>query len=311
MAADGLSYGNRVNNFSHSAAHAVVLDAILNTPTVWSRFNGMGKAFKYPTAKYTVKVSRTDQGQVFVGTEKLNSSAWDDTIQLNFNHVGYNHPAVKVFLEHLAVENMGKDIDLSSYIDEDAVAEINESMGGYAFGTGAGNTINGLEKIVDDGTNSDTIGGASRTTYPVLSSTVTASGGTLSLSKMAALWTAISSGVKKPSIGITTEDIWNYIEELIQPQTRGSYADQGYAKLSVRGKNPVRSEAELKGAAGFTAITYRGMPIIADEFATDGVLYFVNEDFLEWKGRNNLPAEFKSAGYEKVSLGKSKTLDLN
>lgn len=310
MAADGIAYGNRVSNFSHSKTHSVVIDAILNTPTYWSRVNGMGKKFSYPTAEYTVKVSRTGLGQTFTGLEKLNASAVDDTIKLQYNHAGYNHPAVKVLLEHMAVEGMGEDIDLSSYIDGDAIAEINESLGTLIYGTGAGDNINGLEKIVDDGTNSATIGGQSRTTYSVLNSTVTASGGTVSLSKMSTLLSAISSGVKKPTIGVTTETIWNYIEELIQPQTRGSYSDQGYAALSVRGKNPVRSEAELKGAAGFTALTYRGVPIISDEFATSGVLYFLNENYLEWKGRTSVPSSFK-ADYEAVKLGKSKTIDLS
>lgn len=310
MAADGIAYGNRITNFSHSEVDSVVLDAILNTPTYWSRINGMGKSFRFPTVKYNLKYKRTNLGQTFTGVEKLNSSAWDDTLQLNFNHIGYTHPRVKVLLEHLAVENAGKDVDLSGYIDEDAMAEINESLGDLIFGIGAGNNPNGLEKLVDDGTNSSTIGGASRTTYSVLNSTVTASGGTISLSKMGTLWQAITTGTKNPTIGVTTKTIWQFLEELIQPQTRGSYGDQGYGALGLRSKYASTSKAELKGAAGFTVIFYKGMPILADDFATSGVLYFLNEDHLSWHGRTNLPAEFAKEGLSKVKLGKSKNMDL-
>jgi hypothetical protein len=310
MAADGHSYGNRITNFSHSTVHSVVLDAVLNTPTYWNRLNGQGMNFNKPTMKYTVKVSRTNQGQAYSGLEKLNASATDDTIQLEFNHTAYTHPAVKVMLEHFAVENQGEDINLSDYINQDAVAEINESLGSLIYSGNSSSYPNGLEKIVDDGTNSATIGGQSRSTYTMLKSTVTASAGTVSLSKMAKLFTDVSSGAKKPTIGLTTETVWNYLEELIQPQTRGSYSEQGYGALGIRSKYPVRSEADLKGALGFTAIFYRGLPIISDEFCTSGNLYFLNENYLNWYGRTSVPRDFKEH-LKAVTLGKSDVLDLS
>lgn len=308
MAVDGLPNGNRVNNFSHSEAHSVVLDAILNTPTYWSRLNGMGEKFDFPTKKYTVKVSRTNQGQTFQGLEVLNSSASDTTISLEYSHTGYSHPAVKIMLEHFAAENSGQDIDLSSFINTEAIAEINESLGSLVYGIGSANSINGLEKIVDDGTNVDSIGGQSRSTYTMLNSTVTDSSGTISLAKMAALWSAVSSGVKKPTIAVTTETIFNYIEELIQPQTRGSY--QAHQYLPIRGKNPMARDGDTFGEAGFTTLVYRGVPIISDEFATSGVLYLLNERYLTWYGRTSVPSDFKS-DISPVKLGSSKTLDLN
>lgn len=307
--ADGLAYGNRVSNFSHSAVHGVVLDTILNTPTFWSRINGMGVKFDYPTKKYTVKVSRTGQGQTFVGLEKLNASASDTTIQLEYNHVGYTHPAVKVMLEHFAQEGKGADINLSDFINEEVIAEILEDLGSKIYGAGAGNNINGLEKIVDDGTTSDIIGGQSRSTYSQLNSTVTASGGTLSLAKMSALWTAVTSGTKKPTIAVTTEEIFNLVEELIQPQTRGSYDAHGY--MPIRGKAVKARTSDSFGEAGFTSLVYRGVPIIADEFATTGVLYLLNENHLTWAGRTNVPTDFKKAGISPVSLGKMSSLDVN
>lgn len=306
--ADGIAYGNRITNFSHNVADSVVVDAILNTPTYWSRINGMGTAFDYPTKQYTVKVSRTNQGQFFKGLEVLNSSASDTTIQLEFNHTAYSHPSVKIMLEHFAAEGKGQDINLSDFIDMEAVAEINESMGSYIFSGNTAKGFNGLEQIVDDGTNAATIGGASRSTYSQLNSTVTASGGTLSLSKMATLWTNVTSGAKKPSIAVTDEATFNLIEELIQPQTRGSYDAHGY--LPIRGKTPKARDEGGFGEAGFTSLVYRGVPIISDEFATDGVLYLLNEDYITWAGRKTVPSDFKGM-VKPVSLGSSKNLDLN
>ena len=306
--ADGQPYGNRVRNFSHSAVYSVVLDAILSTPSYWSRLNGMGEKFNYPTKKYTTKVARTNQGQTFRGLEKLNSSASDTTIQLEYNHTGYTHPTVKILLEQMAVEGMGEDINLSDFINAEAIAEINEDLGGLVYGAGIGDNFNGLEKIVDDGTTSDLIGGQSRSTYSQLNSTVTASGGTLSLSKLAALYSAVASGTKKPSIMVTTQEIFNFVEELIQPQTRGSYDAHGY--LPIRGKAVKARTSDTFGEAGFTTLVYRGVPIIADEFATAGTLYMLNENYINWAGRTAVPKDFRG-DLKAVSLGKTSSLDLN
>lgn len=308
MAADGYAYGNRISNFSHSKVAGVVADAVLSTPTLWSRINGMGVNFNQPTKKYTVKVSRTGLGQTFKGLEVLNSSAADTTIQLQYNHVGYSHPTVKILLEHMAVEGAGEDINLSDYINQEAIAEISEDLGTLVYRAQAGDNINGLETIVDDGTNSDLIGGQSRSTYTNLKSTVTASGGTMTLSQLAALHSAVSSGQKKPTVGFTTETVFNYLEELIQPQTRGSYAEHGY--LPIRGKTMKARDGETYGEAGFTAISYRGIPIVSDEFCTSGVLYFLNENYIEWAGRTSVPRDFKK-DIQPVSLGNMSTLDVS
>jgi hypothetical protein len=41
-------------------------------------------------------------------------------------------------------------------------------------------------------------------------------------------------------------------------------------------------KAGLKGGAGFTGLSFKGFPILADEKATSGVLFFVNEDYLDF-----------------------------
>lgn len=114
-----------------------------------------------------------------------------------------------------------------------------------------------------------TIGGQSRTTYTTLASTVTASGGTLSLAKLDTLWNAVTSGTQKPTIIVTTETIFSLIGQLFNPMQR---IDSVAA--TVKGG--------LKAEGGFTAIKYRGVDVIADEKCPTGTLYMLNENFINF-----------------------------
>lgn len=136
---------------------------------------------------------------------------------------------------------------------------------------GTGNSskdILGLAAAVDDGVTVATYGGQSRSTYSSLASTVTASGGTLTLAKMATLWNAVASGSQKPTVIYTTELVWSLYEQLLQPQERITKSAG-----NVKG---------MKGGTGFTALEYRGIPVLADEKATSGVLLYLNEDFIDF-----------------------------
>ena len=95
-----------------------------------------------------------------------------------------------------------------------------------------------------------TIGELSRSTNTTLQSTVTASGGTISLAKLSTLFDAVASGTQKPTLGITTETVWNLIESLIEPAMR-----------QVREVSAVRSG--IVGGAGLTGIVYRRVKIFS------------------------------------------------
>jgi hypothetical protein len=87
-------------------------------------------------------------------------------------------------------------------------------------------------------------------------------------------------------------------------------AREEYKTLPIRGKFAVRSDENIAGGAGFTSLVYKGMPIIFDEFCTSGVLYFLNEDTIQWYGRTSVPKDFKGE-ISSISLGSTKQLGLN
>ena len=76
-------------------------------------------------------------------------------------------------------------------------------------------------------------------------------------------------------------------EKILGDKIRANYETTsiaGYNKVS--GKSPMGTSipaAELKGAAGFNAISYRGRPVVADDKCTSGVFFWLNERYLEFR----------------------------
>jgi len=309
MAADGSTLGPRVTHFSTSKRMAKVTDNILNSTTLASRIIGQGKNFNQPTLKKTIKISNTNQGQFFSGLETLNSSAVSTTVEMEYSDAGYTHPVVDVMREAFQSQNDGMDIDQHDFRMEEGEAETMQDLSTAIYAVRTDDMI-GLQSIVDDGTNTASIGGASRTTYSTLKSTVTASGGTFSLSKFATLHDTISDTgeMEMPTIGVTTFTVWSLIESLMTPVVRAQYSTIGYDKLPVRGKYVKASNAELKAGTMFNAITLRGVPIIRDKACPAGYFYLLNENYLDWYGRTRVPAQYKSY-LKSVNLGKPSTVE--
>ena len=173
-----------------------------------------------------------------------------------------------------------KVMDLTAIEVASTAQDMADDIGTLFYGSGSANDFLGLEAIVDDGTNASTYGTLSRTTYTTLRSTVTSSAGTLSLAKMSTLYNAASSGSQTPTLGLTTETVFSLYEQLLQPQERiaknvSMYSQNGNHSMGVAG-------GALVGGTGFTGLYFKGFPVLADEKCTSGVLYFINEDFMDW-----------------------------
>jgi len=311
MAYDGIQYGNRVDTTSERKLYAKVVDNVLSSRTLASRLMGNGKPFMGKTFDYTIKITDSALGEFFTGLETLSTAASDTTITLSYAHTAFAQPVVLPMLESFANQGREGTIDLDQFKYDEAVAEATQKIGSAIYGTGSGDQPLGLGAIVDDATDVTTIGGQSRSTYAVLKATRTASGGTVSLAKLATLDDTISaSGVESESatLNVTTKTVWSLYEQLLAPAVRAEYASVGYNALGVRGDAILKSRAELKGAAGFTALTYRGVPVIKDDACTSGNWFMLNERYLEWRGRSVVPSKF-AGQISKVNLGTPSTME--
>lgn len=263
-----------------------------------------GQPFIGKTEDVTVDVTSDTQGQFFTGLETLSASAVTTTITLSYAQTAFTQPQVSIMLDSFANVGQLGTIPLDAFKYQKAAAQAINALGSAIYGSGNSNQPDGLGIIVLD---SGTIGGQARATYPALNATNTASGGTLSLSKMATLFDAVSApGLmsEEPNVGLTNATVWSLYEQLLAPNVRAGYDEVGYDKVPVRSMTAVRGNAQLQNGAGFTSLSYRGIPILKDQFATSGVLFFLNENYFEWHGRTEVPSEY-SDSIEKVNLGTS------
>ena len=302
---DGIAVTNRVEGKTLRHLNAKVVDTILTSPTYFSRLMSKAKKFSGAVMDITVKFQQSSQFEWFTGLEDLNSAAEDNEITLSFAHTGGTQPKVGIMLESFANAGPEGVIPLDAYKYEEAALETVDNVADAAYGTGAGDTPNGLEAFVDDGTNAATWGGQTRSSYDALDATRT-SWGTMTLAKLGTLDDAASAGGNVgavPNINVTTFADWSLYEQLLDPQVRANYNSSGFPRMSVMGDGS--SEAVLGGAAGFQSLHHRGRPVIKDKKCTSGVWYKLNEDSFAWHGRTVVPEEYRRLGLTKVNLGLS------
>src|SRR3990167_11335251 len=168
MAADGIAITNRLDGTTERDLHRKVVDNVLNGRTYLSRLLSKAEPFEGKTKDYTVDVTASTEFEWFTGLEDLNSSAEDTTITLSYAHTAGTQPKVGIMLESFANAGQLGTIPLDAFKYEKAAQEALRNVATAAYATGAGDQPNGLQSIVDDGTNAGTIGGQSRTTYSAL-----------------------------------------------------------------------------------------------------------------------------------------------
>jgi len=307
---DGIQFGSNQSDFNLPKLHAKVVDNVLTAPMFFSRVTSMGSPFQGLTMNWSVDVTSDTQGQFFVGLEPLSSSAVQTTIPLAYAQTAFTQPKVGVMLDSFANTGEGAVIDLDLFKYAKAGSQAMQKLGTAIFADGSANRPNGLGLIVDD---TGTIGGQSRSTYSQLNATDTSSGGTLTLAKLATLYSAVTTSsidYSQPTIGVTTKAVFDLYEQLLQPTVRATYDNIGFDKLGTRALTVKRGEGQGSAAAasGFDALSYRGVPIVRDDFGTSGYIYLLNERTFGWFGRSIVPDIYKGM-VDKVNLGTNKAYE--
>lgn len=315
MAANGSPLTNRVLNFTYNRIYAAVVDNILTSSTYASRLMGMGKPFMGSTYDYTVRISTDSQFQWVTGIETMNAAATNDTIALSYADTHGVQPKVTIMWE--SFENAGPQqaINLDSYklkaAGADAVNAVATTL--YQAAPSTGPQANGLGNIVDNGTLAPTIGGQSRATYPVLDAVVTPSGGSMTLAKLATLdddTSATGLTSETPNLNLTSKTNWSLYESLLDPTVRANYNTNFLGMYDTDAAIRSSKDSGLRATAGFVALEHRGMPVIKDDKCADpstgtgGPFFKLNERYLEWRGRSEVPSVWKG-NIEKVNLGGS------
>jgi hypothetical protein len=286
-----MAFGARIQTVTQDKLVPKVVDTVLGSNVLAARLLARAKRWSGELMKFPIKVSKNSTGTSFAGFDTFSTSATDNRVNLSFNPKFYQITCALPLDEISVNSSEAKVLDLAALELASTSQDMADDIGSLFYSDGTGNggkDFLGLGAIVDDGTTAATYGGQARATYVGLKSTVTASSGTLSLAKMSTLYNAVSSGSMKPSMGVCPEAVFALYESLLQPQERIA-------------KDVSMMKGGLVGGTGFTGLFFKGFPILADEKCTSGVLFFLNEDFLEWRAlpvAMTQPAQFKSSDIE-------------
>jgi len=280
---------NRVISITEEGFVPASIDATLNSNVLTARlFMREQKSWNGRQMFIPLQVSKPTNGGSFTGVGDFDTSLQDTRVRQTFSHK-QNYQSV--VLDSSEVSLNKSDAEVLSLVKislEEAQNAMTDNIGDQIYGTGTGNDITGLGAIVDDGTNTSTYAGLSRTTYSLLNSTATsATAGALTFTDMATTFRgAAAAGSRKgrPTIAVTTETVFDLLESLYTPTTQANYDSVSRVQVTAFSKPGVayKSQDSLKGHYGFEALYWRGIPVVADEKQDTGVMHFLNEEYLNW-----------------------------
>lgn len=164
---------------------------------------------------------------------------------------------------------------------EQRARDLKDMMGDQIYGDGTGNSnkdILGLQAAVDDATTVSTYGALSRSTYTNWKATRNAQSGSLSLANLAADVDAAQHGSDGPDLMITTPAVWTIYEALLTPTVSHNFNPMEF-RLTPEGSRPLTN---LGANQGFRALSFRGIPVVADEKCTSGNIYTLNTNYLDF-----------------------------
>lgn len=264
-----MALGARATSVTQDKILPFAVDQVLGSNVFAQRILRAAKKWSGTQVRFPVKVSKNSTGTSFSGFDTLPTNATNNRITLDYDPKFYSITVALPLDELSANATDAKVLDLAGIEIQTAAQDMADDIGTLFYGDGSGNSskdFNGLANII---ATSGNIGGQSRATYSNLQSTVTASGGTLTLALMQTLYSDVARGSQVPTLGLAPEAVTNLYEQLLNPQERIS------KDVSMVKNGGV-------GGSGFVGYFFKGFPILPDEKAAAQTLYFVNEDFIDW-----------------------------
>ena len=291
-----MTFDSFVTSVTQDEIVAKVTDTILASNVLCLRLMSKGKPWSGEQMRFPIKTSRNTSMGSYEGFDTFTTTKVNTRQRLSFDLRAFYASATLSNMEIAANSGKAQVLQLTKVEMESVQQDMIDQIGTLLYSTGIGNgnkDFLGLGAIVDDATDVGTYGGLARATFTTLNATRTASGGTLTVALMGALYNACAYGSDRPSLGIANETVWGLYEQLLQPTVNANYDAGGFMQVTRDGVTP---RGALKGEIGFDSLFFRGMPIVRDEKSTAQTLWFLNEKYLNWYGA-------KHPSFKAVSLG--------
>lgn len=284
-----MNFSNRVTTITQDVILRKAIDTVLSDNFITFRFLSNGMKWNGHKLTRPLKVSKSELGGSFSGLDTHSTSTTETRVSMEYDLRGYEMPIAIPGMDKAVNRTEAEVINLVKIEVESAQEDALDDLGTMLYGDGTGNSnkdFYGLAALADDGTVSDTLGGLSRTTYPTLKGYSVSSGGTMTMKKIASLVSGVSSGSaarQRPTFLVSDQNTWDLYETLIPATVQANYNAFGYPVVTRTSRGPIKA-AEMGAGYGFTSLTYRGIPWIADAKAPTGTIWAINENYTEWYG---------------------------
>lgn len=285
----GVVLSDRVISITEESYVPTSIDGVLNSNVFLARTfmramkNWSGRQINIP-----LQFAKPTSGASFSGTGNFDTSLQDTRRRQTFTHAQFYQNVSVAGGEASLNKTDGEVLDLIKVTMEEAQYGMLDSIGTQFYGQGNGDDFQGLGAIVDDGTNTSSYGGLTRTSYTQLNSTLQAAGSNkISFANMAIVMRGASAAGarrQRPSICVSNEVVWDLFESLYTPNVYSTYDTLSRVQVTTNANPGVvfKDQESLKGHQGFEALYWRGIPIVADEKADAQTMFFINEEYLNW-----------------------------
>ena len=267
-----MAFDNVVDTLTLEEIVPRVVDTVLRANTFTTKMLSKTKRFDAATQDFPIKFQVGTAIKSFIGFDDLPTSFTDTRVLMKFNPRFVTANVALAGTDIVANNTMRKRLDLTKVEMTSRAQDLADAIGSMLYSTGTGNNNKdflGLGALVDNGNTVSTIGGLSRSTYPTLQSTVTASS-TLSLASMRTLFNNIADATVVPTRSYTDYPTWALYEQLLQPQ------EKIFKEVNI--------VPNYKGYEGFSGLMFAGLEIVPDRKCTTGYLYMLNDDYLDFYG---------------------------
>lgn len=284
-----MTFSDQVMALTQEVLIPKVVDNVLNSNILCLRLIGNALAGKGYDIRKSIKYKTSGGAASFSGLDTFSAAQLSTRVKMTYDMRAARQPVAVSGMDAVANASAESQTDLVKESIEETQQELIDAIGDMIYGTGTGNSNKdflGLGAIVDDATDVSTLGGLLRSSYSVLNATRTGSGGTITLAKLATLFSAISSGSgnASPTLMVSNETVWDLYEQLLTPMVREQYSMMGYYDVGQRGGVAKRTGQGLVGTQGFVALSYKGIPFVRDEKSTSQTLWMLNENWIQWYG---------------------------
>ena len=260
-----------------------VSDGILDGNLITSLFISNGRKWHGEKYKTNLKYVKSTAMGWYTGMGSFDTTQQKTRVGMEWTPASVYGGVTLPYLE-LSVNKSLPVIQQETLEMESAKDDLLDNIGDAFYGDGSSSQCDGLANIVDDGSVALTYAGLTRSNYNALDADVTTSVGSLVLDHIGASIDGATFGSEVPDIIITTKTLWRAIEDLLFPSVQATYGAAGATRGKINRLGDVGAGQSLTGLAGYTAIYYRGIPIVWDAKCTSGYVYYINRKFTYWSG---------------------------